>query len=90
MKGDGAENTGRDDEATRSIQKGGMPTRKVFVAGRNMGKTVMDRNFGGSQAKPEVRLRKGRHRGTEDVNKSSSGVSRDYNWKKRSFMVVDG
>lgn len=58
VKGNGAEDSSREGEVTCSVKKGGTPTGEVFVAGRNKGKTIMDRNFGVSQRKPKVRLGK--------------------------------
>lgn len=90
MKRDGAEDRGREGESSCSVKEGGTPTGEVFIAGGDQRKAIMNRDFGGSQGKPKIRLGEGGHCGAEDGSKLLCGVARDSNGKERSLMVVDG
>jgi hypothetical protein len=67
-----------------------MPAREIFVTGGEEGKTTRDINFIWGQREAEICLGEGGDGGAKQGGELLRGLRGNYNWKKSSFMIING
>jgi len=79
MKGDGAEDSIRENKRSSSVKESGTPAEKVFVHQRNEKQTIRDIEFIGREWKAMIDLGEGGDRSAKVCSQIISQLVRDSN-----------